>query len=263
VAKRATNDENKTFDRERLEQVAWLVRKGKTGPTVAEIVAANEAGLLTGQEAIDGLERDFAESARYRQEREQPIGEWAEDAIVAPDDTEKEVVDAESRRELDAIIDQLTEWQATCVKLYHLEGYSQREISERLGINQQMVARHLAAGRKKLAVIMREMVVKVPSRAVLSDAQNSLPTYEDLMAEPEDEEKRSVPLLFPFELWLRHNEGARWNRYGVYRPVIKNRLPEYLAACFDIPPVVGFWQSPRSSKKSSPADGINRAERQP
>lgn len=249
------------ISQERLERVVFLVRKERTGPTTEEIIAANRAGLLTGDEAIGALERDFAVKARYRQEREQPIGEWAEDAIVAPDDTEQEVLDAESRRELDAILDRLTERQAICIKLYHLEGYSQREISERLGINQQMVARHLAAGRKKLAVIMREMVVKVPSRAVLSTGVNKHPRYEDLMAEPVADEERSVPLLFPFELWLRHNEGARWNRYGVYRPIVRNRLPEYLAACFDVPPVVGSWSSPRSGKKSSSADGINMAER--
>ena len=262
MAKRAETSIDQ-IDPARLKHVAFLVRKERTGPTTEEIIAANRAGLISGEEAIGALERDFAVKMRYRQEREQPIGEWAEDAIVAPDDTEKEVVDAESRRELDAIINRLTERQAVCVKLHFLEGYSQGETAERLGITKQSVSEHLAAAKKKLAILLREVPDKVPSRAVLSTGKNEHTTYEDLMAEPVADEERSVPLLFPFELWLRHNEGARWNRYGVYRPVIKNRLPEYLAACFDIPPVVGFWQSPRSSKKSSPADGINRAERQP
>ncbi len=160
-----------------------------------------------------------------------------------------------------AIIDQLTERQAVCVKLHFLEGYSQGEIAERLGITKQSVSEHLAAAKKKLAILLREVPDKVPSRAVLTTGKNERTTYEDLMAEPVADEERSVPLLFPFELWLRHNEGARWNRYGVYRPIVRNRLPEYLAACFDIPPVVGSWSSPRSGKKSSPANGINMAER--
>ena len=262
MAKRAETSIDQ-IDKARLEQVVKQVRKGNTGPEVEEIVAVVKAGLITEDEAIGALERDIAESARHRQERELPIGDYAEDAIVAPSNPELDLLNKESGEELLALIDRLTPNQAICIKLYHLEGYSQQEIAVRIGISQQAVARHLAAGKKKLAVILSEMVVKVPSRAVIDRGQNKHPRYEDLMAEPDDEEKRSVPLLFPFELWLRHSEGARWNRYGVYRPVTKNRLPEYLAACFDIPPVVGFWQSPRPKKKSSPADGINRAERQP
>ena len=249
------------ISRERLEQVVGQVRKGNTGPEVEEIIAAVKVGLLTEDEAIGALERDIAESARHRQERELPIGDYAEDAIIAPSNPELDLLNKESSEELLALIDRLTPNQALCIKLYHLEGYSQQEIAGRMAISQQMVARHLAAGKKKLAVILSEMVVKVPSRAVTYRDENKRPRYEDLMAEPVADEERSVPLLFPSELWLRHNEGARWNRYGVYRPIVKNRLPEYLAACFDIPPVVGAFGSPRSGEKSSPADGINRAER--
>ena len=264
MAKRADSESKRTtsMDDARLDRVAGLIRQKRTGPEVDEIIAAVKAGLITQQEAIGALERDFEEAAQYRQDRELPIGGFAEDMIVAPDDPEAELLEAESTQELLQVIDQLTDRQAACIKLHFLVGYSQGEIAARLGITKQSVSEHLAAAKKKLAKMLREVPDKVPSRAGTREGQISHPTYEALMTEPEDnDEKRSVPLLFPFELWLRHNEGARWNRYGVYRPIVRNRLPEYLAACFDIPPVVGSWSSPRSGKKSSPADGINMAER--
>ncbi len=226
---------------DRLEQVVRMIRAKRTGPTLDEIIEAAKRGMLSEQDAIDALERDFDESERYRQARETPVGLLIEDELPAESDPETDLLRAEASNLLLRVINALPPRQAQCVELYYLEGFTQQEVAERLGVSRPMVTQHLAAARKKLRESVPADLTFCPSNAV---------TYRgifihDLMADPIRKRKTGHHPMFPFEIWMRWCVGAGWSGNNVYAGRYENRLPAYLAACFDVPPLVGWFTFPR------------------
>lgn len=223
---------------DRLAQVVRLIRAKRTGPTLEEIVEATKRGLVTEQDAVDALERDFDESERSRQKREVPVGLQIEDELLAESDPETDLLREEAANLLLRIINDLPPRQAQCVELYYLEGFKQEGIAMRLGVSQQMVAQHLAAARDNLATTLATSdLVFCPSPGSLYRGTS----IHALMVDPLRRQKTGHHPFFPYEMWMRWNAGARWSRYGIYRPVIQNRLDEYLSTTFDSPPLVGWW----------------------
>lgn len=230
----------------RLLEVVALVKDGKTGPSVEEIIAAVKAGLITEDEAIGALERDMAGSCRYRQEREIPAGLMLMGIGGDDDSVEADFLYAEAQNALLCIINSLPKRQGQCVELYYFDGMTQEQIAERLGIAHQTVSEHLTAALRNLATNIALDPAKQPSQTVIRGQV----LVESLMRNPYVPQGRTPTPFFPFELWQRYNAGARWTRYNEYRPVIENRLPQYLCDCFAVPPVVGFYTLKQGQRKT-------------
>lgn len=224
---------------DRLTQVARMIQAKRTGPTLEEIVEAAKRGMISETDAIDALERDFDESERYRQEREAPVELLIEDELPAESDPETDLLRAEASNLLLRVINDLPPRQRQCVELYYFDGYTQEQIAGRLGIDRTTVTRHLRAARQNIAETTNADYTFCPSHAVTSRGV----FIHDLMADPLRKRKTGHHPMFPFEIWARWNAGARWTRYREYRPVVENRLPQYLSHCFSVPPVVGWFAS--------------------
>lgn len=202
-----------------------------------DIIARLKAGEIDEAEAQRLLDEDMAGQLRYRQEREVPIGLLVEDDVEVPDVTEGTVLRVETVRELLALINSLPKRQGQCVELYYFDHLTQAEVAERLGITQQTVGEHLAAGHKKLAAIVAADPVFSAATAVTSEGI----FVSDLMCQPHHNSKHAHPMRFPFEVWQRWCVGAGWSGNNVYAARYENRLHEYLCACFDVPPLVGYY----------------------
>jgi predicted DNA-binding protein YlxM (UPF0122 family) len=205
--------------------------------TTERIIAALKAGEIDEAEAQRLLDECFEFEEVRQRRREIPVGLVIDDAIIA------DVYERENA--LLTVINSLPPRQAQCVEMYYFDGYNQEQISERIGIPQQNVSAHLAAARKKLAEILNADCVKTPSHRFNSREVSQETITANLMRDEIRKQKRTTVPFYPFELWQRYNAGARWTRYNEYRPVVENRLPEYLAACFAVPPVVGSFTRPR------------------
>jgi len=227
----------------RMDAVVQMIRDKRTGPTVDEIVQAAKDGLIGEEDAVAAMERDFAEAERYRQEREVPVGLMIEDEATAAN-PEVRLLNAEAVNLLLRTINALPMRQAQCCDLYYLQGYTQQQIAERLGVSQPMVTQHLAAAKAKLEGNLGTDLIFCPSNAVTYSG----PFIHTLMANPIRKQKASRHPMFPFEIWQRWCVGAEWCGNNVYAAKFENRLSEYLADCFDVPPVVGWYTFPKKKR---------------
>jgi len=218
----------------RIARTAAAVRGGHTGPSVKDIVDCVKAGAITEREAIDALERDFAAKEEYRQRRELPIGLMAEDAIFTENCPLVELTAREAENIMLRVVNSLPGRQAQCVELYYFDGYTQDEVAERLDIPQQNVSLHLARARRALALALVGVCVFSASNAL--DFRIDL--FQLLMTAPIREHKAASFPMFPFEIWQHWGIGGEWSGNGVYATRYVNRLGEYLADCFEVPPVV-------------------------
>ena len=170
------------------------------------------------------------------------MGAAIEEQLADDRPTEREVLRRETINTLLRLINGLPRRQGQCIELYFFDHLTQQEISERLDIPQQNVAYHIAEALGKLRDTIATNCVKHPTNAIYSEGNYTL----DLMRCTDSKYKPHRPLRFPFELWLKYCVGAGWSGNGVYAPRYENRLRDYLAACFDVPPVVGRFSHRRT-----------------
>jgi predicted transcriptional regulator len=197
----------------------------------AEIIARLKTGEIDEAEAQGLLDEDIANTESRDQRREIPVGLFGADGVV---------VDAEQEQSVMlTLVNSLPPRQAQCVELYYFDGYTQEQIAERLGIGQRTVSGYLEVARGKMRNLVTADPLKSPSHRFIYGETNHSVRLTDLMRDNIRKQKRTSVPFFPFEMWLRYNAGARWTRYNEYRPIIENRLHEYLCDCFAVPPVVG------------------------
>ena len=216
-----------------------------------EIVTRLQAGEIDEAEAQRLLDEDFERTQRRQTRREIPIG-LIIDGVIAVDenDPERELIAEQASRAVLALVNSLPRRQSQCVELRYLEGYQQAQIAERLGIGESAVSQHLTAARSKLQTMVGENLNFQPSQWLISRRGNNTCLVTDLMRDNIRRQKHSPFPFFPFEMWQRFNAGARWTRYGEYRPIIENRLCDYLCACFAVPPVVGQYTMKQGQRKT-------------
>ena len=202
-----------------------------------EIITRLQAGEIDEAEAQRLLDEDMANIESRDQRREIPVGLFGADGVVVDAD--------EAESAILTLVNGLPPRQAQCVELYYWDRYTQQQIAERLGIRQDNVCRHLGWAREKLAEMLSRGCIKSPSHRFIYGETNHSVRLTELMRDNIRKQKRTSVPFFPFEMWLRYNAGARWTRYNEYRPIIENRLHEYLCACFEVAPMVGAWTTQR------------------
>ena len=214
---------------DRLAEVVCLILDGRTGPSVEEIVEAAKSGGTTDQQAIDALERDFAESARHKQEIEIPCGEMLDEDPAHDTTVHRE----RAENVLLTVLNDMPARQRQCVELYFFDGLTQEQIAKRLCISQPAVSARIAAARARIVSSKGEGVVKQASRAVHSRESILLL----LMHAPDGKQKRHHPPIYPYELWRRFNVAGYWAGNGIYATQYEDKLSQYLEDCFGCPGV--------------------------
>jgi len=195
-----------------------------------EIIVMLKAGAIDEAEAQRLLDEDMAFTDIRQQRREIPVGLMMADGVV--------VDECRTQSALLTLINDLPPRQAQCIELYYFDGYTQEQIAERLEVSTSSVETHLRRAKDRLSDICVSLSGKCPSHRFMYEQTNGAEHYTALMRDTARKQKRTAVPFFPFELWLRYNAGARWTRYNEYRPIIENRLREYLCDCFEVPPLI-------------------------
>ena len=216
-----------------------------------EIITRLQAGEIDEAEAQRLLDEDFERTQRRQTRREIPIG-LIIDGVIAVDenDPERELIAEQASRAVLALVNSLPRRQSQCVELYYYDGMTQEQIAERLSVGQRVVSEHLTSAKRNLATIIAADPLKQPSQWCKDERSNTGCLVTDLMRDNIRNYKRTSIPFFPFEMWQRFNAGARWTRYNEYRPIIENRLPQYLCDCFAVPPVVGCYTMKQGQRKT-------------
>lgn len=204
---------------------------------IERIIARLKAGEIDEAEAQRLLDADMQDTNHYAQRRELPIGLLVEDDVEVPDVTTGAVVRMETIREILALINSLPKRQGQCVELYYFDHLTQEEIAERLGIGRRTAGDYIEAALAKLRESVRADTPFCPSTVLTCEGV----FISDLMRQPHSNSKHSHPMRFPFEVWQKWCVGAGWSGNNVYAARYENRLHEYLCACFEVPPLVGYY----------------------
>ena len=214
---------------DRLGEVVQLILMERTGATVEEIVDAAKRGLVTEQQAVNALERDYAEWARHRQWREVPWAEGIEACIKDHQGSAEEMTLREQAEHLLlVVVNSLPRNHRRIFEMYEFENQSIAQIAARLHCSRQHVDTVLKEARARIARCVAEQVGKRAMSAVLSETV----TLSYLMRSPFRKQKRHHPPIYPYELWRKYNAGAGWSRNGVYATRYEDKLRQYLEDCF-------------------------------
>ncbi len=219
---------------DRLSEVVAIIIEHRTGATLEEIVEAAKRGYVTEGQAVKALERQYRQDARHKQEREIPCGEMLA-GEASPELPEEVVLREEARNLLLRTINALPVSHRRAAELYWFDGYTQEQIGQRLGVAHQTVSRYLAAANRIVVQSMDESGAKLAPKLVTI---TRAPLVESLMRLTYRQMKAHHRPVYPYELWHRYNIGAGWAANGRFCTRYVDKLPQYLAACFDVPPVI-------------------------
>ena len=212
----------------RLLAVARMIREKRAGATTEEIVEAAKAGLVTEQQAIAVLERQFEDSVRNRWQKEVPCGDAVEHEVDIDAHTECDVMLAEVRNVLLQVLNDFPPRQRQAVELFFFEGYSVTQITSRLSVARQTVAEHIAAGLARIVSSVENDPAKLPMSLPKSDET----LYPFLMRMEWRKQKKSRHPIYPYELWRRYNVAGYWAGNGIYATQYEDKLSQYLEDCF-------------------------------
>ena len=216
----------------RMAEVVDIILSKRTGATVEEIVSAAKEKYVTGEQAVNALERQYAQQARYKQTREIPTGLLVDDSLDPKSLNEPALIEQAENLIL-RVLNELPSRQRQAVELYFLDNLTQEAVAQRMGIDRRTVRGYVDRACERIVSSVDSMP---PFRA-----PKSITCRDDiiasLMALTYRKQKRHHPPIYPYELWRRYNAAGYWAGNGIYATQYEDKLSEYLEDCFGCPGV--------------------------